>query len=114
MSSIPGAEGAPRSCPAGLMAEVGLRWCGVDAASRPPTPTPPAMPAATPYEPGEHAHDDDGERNLYPERSAEDSERNLDTVTPWVRKRVGRPFNSGRGGSQPPCQPFWFVVIRGS
>ena len=32
MSSIPGAEGAPRSCPAGLMAEVGLRWCGVDAA----------------------------------------------------------------------------------
>ena len=29
MSSIPGAEGAPRSCPAGLMAEVGLRWCGV-------------------------------------------------------------------------------------
>ena len=72
------------------------------------------MPAATPYEPGEHAHDDDGERNLYPERSAEDTERNLDTVTPWVRKRVGRPFNSGRGGSQPPCQPFWFVVIRGS
>src|SRR5260221_5508246 len=32
VSSIPGAEGAPRSCPAGLMAEVGLRWCGVDAA----------------------------------------------------------------------------------
>jgi hypothetical protein len=29
VSSIPGAEGAPRSCPAGLMAEVGLRWCGV-------------------------------------------------------------------------------------
>ena len=32
MSSIPGAEGAPRSCPAGRMAEVGLRWCGIDAA----------------------------------------------------------------------------------
>src|SRR5260370_19085751 len=32
VSSIPGAEGAPRSCPAGLMAEVGLRWCGIDAA----------------------------------------------------------------------------------
>ena len=33
MSSIPSAEGAPRSCPAGLMAEVGLRWCGINAAS---------------------------------------------------------------------------------
>jgi hypothetical protein len=33
VSSIPGAEGAPRSCPAGLMAEVGLRWCGINAAS---------------------------------------------------------------------------------
>src|SRR5258708_15330208 len=32
VSQMPGAEGAPRSCPAGLMAEVGLRWCGVDAA----------------------------------------------------------------------------------
>ena len=26
--SISGAEGAPRSCPAGSIAEVGLRWCG--------------------------------------------------------------------------------------
>ena len=33
MSSLPGAEGAPRSCPTGLMAEVGLRWCGINAAS---------------------------------------------------------------------------------
>src|SRR5258708_24511450 len=29
---MPGAEGAQSSCPAGLMAEVGLRWCGIDAA----------------------------------------------------------------------------------
>jgi len=27
-----GRRGAPRSCPAGLMAEVGLRWCGANAA----------------------------------------------------------------------------------
>ena len=32
MSSIPGAEGASRSCPAGLVAEVGLRWWRRDAA----------------------------------------------------------------------------------
>src|SRR5260370_24374192 len=32
VSSIRGDGGAPRSCPAGLMAEVGLRWCGIDAA----------------------------------------------------------------------------------
>src|SRR6266481_9364895 len=32
VSPSPGAEGAPRSCPAGCMATVGLRWCGVDAA----------------------------------------------------------------------------------
>ena len=29
LSPIQGAEGAPRSCPAGWVAEVGLRWCGV-------------------------------------------------------------------------------------
>ena len=28
LSSIPGAKGAQRSCPAGSMAKVGLRWCG--------------------------------------------------------------------------------------
>jgi hypothetical protein len=28
LSEIPGAWGALRSCPAGLIAEVGLRWCG--------------------------------------------------------------------------------------
>jgi uncharacterized protein DUF3489 len=28
VSANPGAEGVPRSCPAGLAAEVGLRWCG--------------------------------------------------------------------------------------
>ena len=32
LSPIPGAERAQRSCPAGLIAEVGLRWCGDDAA----------------------------------------------------------------------------------
>ena len=28
LSGISGAKGAPRSCPAGSIAEVGLRWCG--------------------------------------------------------------------------------------
>src|SRR4051812_14552319 len=32
LSPIPGAERARRSCPAGLIAEAGLRWCGDDAA----------------------------------------------------------------------------------
>jgi hypothetical protein len=32
LSSIPSAKGAPRSCPAGLVAEVGLRWWRRDAA----------------------------------------------------------------------------------
>jgi Aldehyde oxidase and xanthine dehydrogenase, a/b hammerhead domain len=32
LSAIPGAKGAPRSCPAGLVAEVGLRWWRRDAA----------------------------------------------------------------------------------
>jgi hypothetical protein len=32
VSSIPSAKGAPRSCPAGLVAEVGLRWWRRDAA----------------------------------------------------------------------------------
>ena len=29
LSSDLGAKGAPRSCPAGLIADAGLRWCGV-------------------------------------------------------------------------------------
>ena len=29
LSSDLGAKGAPRSCPAGLFADAGLRWCGV-------------------------------------------------------------------------------------
>jgi hypothetical protein len=32
LSVIPGAQCAPRSCPAGLIAEVGLRWWRHDAA----------------------------------------------------------------------------------
>jgi hypothetical protein len=35
VSSILGAKGAPRSCPAGPIAEVGLRWCGANAAIDP-------------------------------------------------------------------------------
>jgi hypothetical protein len=31
LSSDLGAMGAPRSCPAGLIADAGLRWCGADA-----------------------------------------------------------------------------------
>src|SRR5258708_10518533 len=30
--TFPGRDGPRGSCPAGLMAEVGLRWCGIDAA----------------------------------------------------------------------------------
>ena len=32
--SISGAKGAPRSCPAGSIAEVGLRWCGAPPRNR--------------------------------------------------------------------------------
>jgi hypothetical protein len=32
--SISGAKGAPRSCPAGSIAEVGLRWCGATPRNR--------------------------------------------------------------------------------
>jgi hypothetical protein len=32
---ISGAKGAPRSCPAGCIAEVGLRWCGATPRNRP-------------------------------------------------------------------------------
>ena len=31
LSSDLGAMGAPRSCPAGVIADAGLRWCGADA-----------------------------------------------------------------------------------
>jgi hypothetical protein len=31
---FPGAKGAPRSCPAGSIAEVGLRWCGATPRNR--------------------------------------------------------------------------------
>ena len=31
---ISGAKGAPRSCPAGCIAEVGLRWCGATPRNR--------------------------------------------------------------------------------
>jgi hypothetical protein len=31
LSSDLGAKGAPRSCPAGFIADAGLRWCGGDA-----------------------------------------------------------------------------------
>ena len=31
LSSDLGADGAPRSCPAGLIADAGLRWCDGDA-----------------------------------------------------------------------------------
>ena len=32
LSSDLGALSAPRSCPAGVIADAGLRWCGTDAA----------------------------------------------------------------------------------
>jgi hypothetical protein len=34
VSANPDAEGVPRSCPAGLAAEAGLRWCGATPLNR--------------------------------------------------------------------------------
>jgi hypothetical protein len=60
----------------------------------PPLQTPPAVPAALPYEPADNPHDHDGNRDLYPERSAKNPKRNFDSISPRIWKRIRESFNN--------------------